>query len=140
MSLFYSQSKKNGLEEQLAWIQSRLLDLGSAIATPSSSSDDKKARTAFDANHILTLEQWIDEWDAKLPRLVNFILPGGSECASQLHISRAVCRRAERSLIPLSSEIDPSIPQFINRMSDYLFVVARYASQHENFPEIVWRK
>ena len=130
---------------QLDCIQSRLLDLGSAIATPRhSSSDDKVQHTAFDKGgvEVKSLEQWMDVMDAELPPLRNFILPSGGVASASLHVARAICRRAERSVVPLCSggECDAGTAIYLNRLSDYLFVSARFASMRCDQPEVVYQK
>ena len=124
------------LLDPLGKVQSRLLDLGSAIATPLGQSSEKRlARVAFDDSGTSTtqLEQWMDAMDAELPELRNFILPGGGVPAASLHVARVVCRRAERSVVPLVLEGDceEAAAVYLNRLSDYLFVAARYVSSSE---------
>ena len=126
-------------------------------------------RTHFDQSNVEVLERWIDEMDDQLPPLRNFILPGGGKAASSLHAARAVCRRAERSVIPLRDQISESVARYLNRsetrlplsllshplfpdttphditrrpnrLSDFLFVGARFASFKENRPENVYKK
>jgi len=129
------------LNSFLGNIQSRILDLGSHIATPnSSSSQERLARATFGENHVVELEKWIDRMDFHLPPLTNFILPGGGLGGSQLHISRAVCRRTERKLVSLMSQIDTSAYQYMNRLSDFLFVAARFVSMKEQKQEIIYKK
>jgi cob(I)alamin adenosyltransferase len=114
----------------LTEIQSRLLDLGSAIATPLSSGNDSKvARAAFPQASVAQLEAWLDALDARLPALRNFILPGGGLAAASLHAARAVARRAERAVVPLvrAKQADAVVVVYLNRLSDYLFVAARTA-------------
>jgi cob(I)alamin adenosyltransferase len=120
-----------GLDDQLAYIQSRLLDCGSAVATPrAAASASAAARTAFPPDAVATLEGWLDAHDAQLPPLTAFILPSGGKAAASLHAARAVCRRAERAVVPLSfsrHDCESSVAVFLNRLSDYLFVAARTA-------------
>jgi cob(I)alamin adenosyltransferase len=109
-------------------VQSRLLDLGSHIATPissSSSSEKKLEQTKFEEENTKRLEHMIDKYDSELPRLKNFILPKGS-----LHMARSFCRRAERGMVELLNEggISQEAFVFMNRLSDFLFVMARYIS------------
>lgn len=131
------------LAQQLEVVQSRLLDVGSAVATPVPSSSEKKLqRVAFDGAHAEQLEVWIDEWSAQLPPLTNFILPSGGPAASFLHMARSICRRAERSVVPLSRQgmTDQEVAVYLNRLSDYLFTVARIAAQKAGQPEVVYKK
>ncbi len=126
-------------------IQARLIDLGSHIATPRKSEEDQEkkiAHTSFDGVHVQNLEKWIDEMDLILPPLKNFILPSGGLASSHLHLARTVCRRAERNLIPLfkDEQIEESAYKYVNRLSDYLFTLARTCSMREGKPEIVYKK
>jgi len=130
---------------QIDMIQSRLLDLGSAIATPQSSSNDAQLqRASFDADgeEAQQLEGWIDAMDASLPPLRNFILPSGGLVSASLHVARATCRRAERSVVPLirENECPEAVGIFLNRLSDYLFVAARYAALKMDHPETQYQK
>lgn len=109
----------------IEYVQSRLLDLGSHIATPreSSHNERKLARTDFNEEYVKELEKFTDKFDASVPRLTNFILPRG-----HAHLARTVCRRAERSMIPLfeTGEISEQAYIFINRLSDMLFAMGRH--------------
>lgn len=139
----YSNQSNNGIEEYISEIQSRLFDIGSHVAVPRSSPGEaKKLRTDFNDTHLESLEQWIDLLDSDLPPLKNFILPSGGVCSSQLHIARAVSRRAERLLVDLldNEEIDPVVYKYVNRLSDFLFVAARYASKKDGKPEVIYKK
>ena len=118
------------LSKRLSEIQSRLMDVGSAVATPlEKSSDAKKRRTEFADEHVKTLEGWIDEYDAFLPKLTNFILPGGGRASAFLHQARTATRRAERRVVPLArgGECDPVVARYLNRLSDFLYTAARFA-------------
>lgn len=129
--------------EQLEFIQSRLLDVGSVVATPlSGSSEAQLARVRFDASHTPKLEGWIDAMTSELPPLKNFILPSGGHAAALLHMARAICRRAERHVVPLvrDSQADNEVQIFLNRLSDYLFTAARYLAMKEGKAEVIWRK
>lgn len=130
---------------QLQTVQSRLLDVGSAVATPrSESSSQRLERTSFDGDGggSKTIEAWIDGMDAQLPPLRNFILPGGGVAAASLHSARAICRRAERSVVPLvlDGECDDAVAVYLNRLSDYLFVAARFVAAEVAGGDVVYRK
>jgi cob(I)alamin adenosyltransferase len=136
MELYFNKYSNKDIPEEyhettriLEWVQSRLLDLGSHIATPissSSSSEKKLEQTKFEEENTKRLEHMIDKYDSELPRLKNFILPKGS-----LHMARSFCRRAERGMVELLNEggISQEAFVFMNRLSDFLFVMARYVSQ-----------
>ena len=113
------------------------------MATPRQSGKEGKVNhTAFDVENVDNLEKWIDAMDAELPPLTNFILPSGGFAAAQLHVSRTVCRRAERSLVGLLEEeqIDEVAYKYVNRLSDYLFMLARFCAQSEGKEEAVYQK
>lgn len=131
------------LQQQLEEIQSRLLDVGSAVATPAdSSSQSKLARVAFPSSATAEVEGWLDGLDDQLPPLRNFILPSGGKAASHLHMARSVCRRAERSVVPLvrAELVDLEVGKYLNRLSDYLFTAARYVALKQGHPEVVYKK
>ncbi len=114
-------------------IQGLLFELGSELAQPGSSR--------LVPPHAARVEQFIDRLNEALPALNGFILPGGSPAAAQCHLARAVCRRAERSLFRLSrtEHVNSSSLQFINRLSDLLFVVARTINQRSGAAEVPWK-
>lgn len=125
-------------ENQLIWIQENLFSIGSLLAC---STDFKGIRLPeISITHIRKLETWIDKYEENLPELNSFILPGGHPTVSTCHICRTVCRRAERSIIKLSihKEIDENITSFINRLSDYFFILARKISNDLNLDETPW--
>ncbi|KAJ2958368.1 hypothetical protein NQZ79_g6056 [Umbelopsis isabellina] len=149
MAREYCDAQNNGLSEKLEVIQCLLQDIGSNIATPKGGANEfKRGRfiivIVFDekGSHVKDLEDWIDELDSQLPPLKNFILPSGGLAASTLHIARSVCRRAERRVHPLVQleAADASTGKYLNRLSDYLFMAARYAAKHEGKEETVYKK
>ncbi|KAJ3161309.1 DNA-directed DNA polymerase alpha catalytic subunit pol1 [Geranomyces michiganensis] len=145
LAIAYSTDAQNGLEVKLHKVQCLLQDIGSNIATPrSNASDLKLARTTFDVDGKLVdeLETWIDELDAQLPQLKNFILPSGGKAASTLHMARSVARRAERRAVPIvaAGVADESTVKYLNRLSDFLFNAARFAAKHEGQVETIYRK
>ncbi|XP_028621237.1 corrinoid adenosyltransferase isoform X2 [Grammomys surdaster] len=112
--------KGHTFAEELQKIQCSLQDVGSALATPRSSAREAHLKhTAFQEGPILELEQWIDKYSSQLPPLTDFILPSGGKSSSALHFCRAVCRRAERRVVPLvqMGETDANVAKFLNRLS-----------------------
>ena len=139
----YALVDGNKLSPHLVELQSRLFDLGAAIATPlTTSSETALKRTSFPASFVASLESLIDEYDALLPRLTHFILPSGGLCSAQLHVCRTVCRRAERSVIELKErgDVEDVVVAYLNRMSDLFFVWARYAAMKSGHKETIWIK
>merc|ERR1712130_80013 len=119
-------------------IQATLQDIGSAIATPISSANDRKlARVKFESSNVDRLEGLIDALDANLPPLTTFILPGGGQCSAHLHLARSVCRRAERNTLPLigADETDRTAGRYLNRLSDLLFQLARTAQNADGLSD-----
>ena len=121
------------------WIQSRLFDVGTHLAMPH--TEEKEAPCAITTAHVKQLEEHIDALDTQLPTLRSFILPGGSMAAAQCHVCRTVCRRAERIIAALAEEapINPILLSFVNRLSDFLFVYARFLNKMESVDEISWK-
>lgn len=136
---FLDQEEWEGKEvflQRLYRIQTILFHVGSELATPK----DRDVAWKIKQEHIDELEVHIDEWDAVLPSLKNFILPSGHSGSSALHSARTIIRRAERLTVALDSEIggvNPLVLKCINRLSDYLFVAARYANHQLGGKEIL---
>lgn len=120
----------------LRQIQSELFILGAELAAQKA---DRPELMVGDA-HVARLEKWIDEVSAEVSPLKGFILPGGSEIASRLHLARAVCRRAERATVALARQqpVDRSALAYLNRLSDLLFALARLANAHAGVVETPW--
>ncbi|CAH2295157.1 cob(I)yrinic acid a,c-diamide adenosyltransferase, mitochondrial [Pelobates cultripes] len=128
---------------ELEKIQCMLQDIGSNIATPLSSARESHiVKTTFDAEPVQELEQWIDKYTAQLPPLNNFILPSGGKASASLHVARAVCRRAERSAFKIvkAGEADANVGKYLNRLSDYLFTLARYAAKAKGRAETTYTR
>ena len=127
------------LDRRLAEIQNDLFHLGSDL---SSREGDKARRPVpkIEPRHVEALERWMDELSAELDPLENFVLPGGAPGAAALHVARAVCRRAERDAIRLSRSepIGGSVVSYLNRLSDALFVAARYENRKRGRPDVLW--
>lgn len=143
LAMEYCSESSHPFTKRLEQIQCVLQDVNSNIATPKSSASETRAkRTEFNDKNIMDLEIWIDEYTEKLPPLKNFILPSGGKASSSLHIARSVCRRAERRVVPLvrDGEMDANAGKYLNRLSDFLFTVARYAAQLDGKDEIIYRR
>lgn len=125
--------------DTLLGVQNRLFDIGTILATE---PESKWQPDPLPAESVTMLEQAIDELDATVPPHDRFILPGGCPAAARAQVARTVARRAERLLISLgdSIEIAPEIYAYINRLSDYLFVVGRAANYFNGRDEIFWEK
>ena len=124
--------------DYLAWIQSRLFEVGTHLAMPS--AEGAMQPCAVSAAHVKCLEEHIDQLDAQLAPLRTFVLPGGGMAAAQSHVCRTVCRRAERLITALAEEapISTDLLSFVNRLSDFLFVYARFLNKMDGVDEISW--
>jgi cob(I)alamin adenosyltransferase len=127
------------LASELPAIQNQLFDLGSDLATPATSQARHPVPTV-QARHIQALEELIDELNGIVGPLTNFLLPGGSPGAAQLHVARTVCRRAERNATALARDetIGATVLPYLNRLSDALFVMARYENHERGISEPLW--
>jgi len=125
------------LDPVLAEVQEDLFVLGADLATP---TDANPVVPRIQEHHAETVEAWIDEFDAELPALKNFILPGGMPAAATLHTARTVCRRAERLIVRASAStpINDQAVVYLNRLSDLFFVLARWANRQSGVREDVW--
>jgi cob(I)alamin adenosyltransferase len=117
----------------LTEIQHDLFDLGGELCIPGTQ--------AIKAERIAQLEQILDGFNDPLPPLKDFILPGGGPATAGCHLARTIVRRAERRVWTLAaqSEVNAEVPQYLNRLSDLLFVIARVLARHENGAEVLWR-
>lgn len=133
------QGMPEPLAEPLSRIQNDLFHLGSDLCVTEA---EKAARPMprIEERHVVWLEAEIDLWNGKLPALDNFILPGGSPAAAQLHVARTVCRRAERILVALAHReaVGTWALPYLNRLSDLLFVYARVANLLSGAPDRLW--
>ena len=132
----------SAVDAALKNVQTRIHRLCSDVALPyKSGGEDSNALRIQDGEEVW-LEKEIDDMTAQLPELKHFIHPGGSAAGAALHITRTVCRRAERRLIELNEsegEVNPHAIRFVNRLSDYLFTLARYVNHKSKTPEEQWR-
>ena len=122
------------LDPALEAMQHRLFDLGAELAMPGTD--------LLQAAHTETIETLLDQLNADLPALEEFVLPGGNEAAARCHLARALCRRAERDLLRLSrtETVNTESLRYLNRSSDLLFVMARILARRDGGTEITWRK
>lgn len=129
--------------ERLQRVQQDLFNLGASLATPGAEDASVKPATPpLPGNRIREMEAWIDAATEETPPLRAFILPGGSRGSAALHLSRTVCRRAERAVVRLSSEepTDPDVIRYLNRLSDLLFSLARLENHRAGVPDVLWCK
>lgn len=140
-----SQIADEAVIAQLKKIQFDLFTVGSEAATPLDklilANGKSRLSLIISEKEISELEGWMDEMETQLEPLKYFILPGGGKSATALHVARTVCRRAERNLVFLNEteEVRPELIKYLNRLSDYLFVLARYVSKLNNEPEEYWK-
>jgi len=135
IGLLSSKIREQSLQSFLIEIQKNLFDLGSMLANP---NQDSKA--VLKEEDIKVLEDEMDNMNVKLPELRSFVLPGSNELSSLSHVCRTVCRRAERRTISLAkeAEIDPKTIKYLNRLSDYFFVLSRKLVYDQGNTEIQW--
>ena len=126
-------------DQVLEIIQNKLFVIGANLATDES-IDLIRKQLPCKKTDIELLENEMDEMNNSLPELRNFILPGGGQASSICHVARTVCRRAERRIVELAenNEVDPLLIKFVNRLSDYLFVLSRKLNLDQKTPEILW--
>ncbi|MBI2012739.1 cob(I)yrinic acid a,c-diamide adenosyltransferase [Candidatus Curtissbacteria bacterium] len=130
--------KVQPLTEKLLRVQEELFILGADLSAP---IDLKVKVPRITKRHVSRLEQEIDSWDKNLPKLRSFILPGGSKAGAKLHFARTVARRAERAIADLAGQekISKNVLPYINRLSDWLFVLARFVNRIEGHSERLWK-
>ena len=128
------------LEEDLRWVQNKLFDVGGILATAPGQTFKNMPQVA--AKDVTRLEKLIDRCQKDLAPLKEFILPGGGKVSGFLHQARTVCRRAERLCVALSKvePVDATIIKFVNRLSDALFVLARWVAKTQSEPEFLWER
>lgn len=128
-------------KNELKDVQDRLFTIGSSLACDAEKEPKMKLPDLHETD-IKLLEIKIDEMTAQIPPMKSFILPGGHITVSSIHITRTVCRRAERLIVAMKQHdffVDEKIIQYLNRLSDYLFTLARYASEKLGVEEIPWK-
>jgi cob(I)alamin adenosyltransferase len=134
LGVLLAESLPEGVSTCLVEIQHDLFDLGGELSIP--------GHCAVTDAHVMRLEEAVERFNADLPPLKEFILPGGSRAASLAHVARTVCRRAERALVHLgaSTEVREPARKYLNRLSDLLFVLARVLNRAGGGTDVLWRK
>ena len=134
LGLLLTEPMPTELREALLGVQHDLFDLGGELAIP---GYDNLAET-----QVARLDSLLEHYNAQLPRLAEFILPGGSRAAALAHVPRTVCRRAERALVALGEEqaVRPALRQYLNRLSDLMFVLARVLNRHAGGNDVLWQQ
>ena len=143
LGLAIAQAADTTVKTRLQTVQHDLFTLGAELATPPAREGRKRPVTPeVPGARVEEMEGWIDEADEELPPLKAFVLPGGSEGAAALHLSRTVCRRAERQVVALaaSEEVGDAVVPYLNRLSDLLFTFARLENHRRGIPDVEWRK
>ena len=127
------------VRDVVAEIQRDLFALGAHLADPRAKVTPRSPKAALGAESVRRLEAWIDAFDGALPALRRFLLPGGGPGGAALHVARAVCRRAERSMVALGGDAVPAdLLRYVNRLSDLLFVLARTVNHRRGVQESEW--
>lgn len=129
------------IKSEITAIQNRLFDVGTYLATAQAEGSQEPIKGLTEAD-VEDLEKAIDALDAEVPKTNAFILPGGTRAAAEAHIARTVCRRAERRILALWAEsyVDPLVLKYFNRLSDYLFILARYYNHAAGVTDITWQQ
>jgi cob(I)alamin adenosyltransferase len=130
----------NEIKNVLKDLQNKLFVLGSDLATPETEKNAKLKITRLPDSYITDTEKSIDNFEAQLEELKNFILPGGSKGSAILHVCRTISRRAEREVVALKNteHIGENIVIFLNRLSDLFFVLSRFENKYSNIPDTKW--
>jgi cob(I)alamin adenosyltransferase len=133
IGVLLAENLEAGVRAKLEDIQHDLFDLGGDLSIP--------GRASMNGTQVSRLEKQLDDYNNDLPALKEFILPGGTRAASLCHVARTVCRRAERRVAALY-RTEASIPvhlQYLNRLSDFLFVLSRALNQQQDIPDVMWQ-
>ena len=141
IGLLMSLTDDSKLKEWLTEVQCNLFTVGSYLATDTTQTELRQ-QSVVTTEMVEAMEKAIDETDASLPPLRLFVLPAGTQAASQCHVCRTVCRRAERRILALAAntEVDENVIAYVNRLSDYLFVLARKLNVDAGQDEIIWKR
>ncbi|MGZ2743778.1 cob(I)yrinic acid a,c-diamide adenosyltransferase [Burkholderia stagnalis] len=134
LGVLLAEPLPDDLRAALVTIQHDLFDLGGELCIP--------GHTVLDDTHLARLDQWLADYNATLPPLKEFILPAGSRAASLAHVSRTVCRRAERAIVALGrvDTLHETPRRYVNRLSDLLFVLARVLNRADGGTDVLWQR
>ncbi|WP_428851668.1 cob(I)yrinic acid a,c-diamide adenosyltransferase [Imbroritus primus] len=134
IGVLLTETLPDGIRTALLEIQHDLFDLGGELCIP--------GYTLLKTERVAQLDAWLAEHNATLPRLKEFILPGGSRAAAQAHVCRTVCRRAERAVVALerTETVNDSARQYLNRLSDLMFVLARVLNRADGGTDVLWQR
>jgi cob(I)alamin adenosyltransferase len=134
LGLLLTESLPADIRAALLEVQHDLFDLGGELCIP--------GYTLLQAERVVQLDEWLVQYNAALPALKEFVLPGGSRAAAQAHVCRTVCRRAERAVVTLArgEHLNDSIRQYLNRLSDLLFVLARVLNRSDGGSDVLWQR
>lgn len=129
------------MRDELRQVQNALFDMGAELATPPGSRLEYKLPRSIEEEDWRRLERLLDEYDAQVPPLRTFVLPGGHETAARAHLARTTCRTAERAVVRLShvEEVRADVLTYLNRLSDFLFVCARLLNHRAGVEEVSWQ-
>ena len=133
-------SEMEDWRERLTAIQSDCFIVGAILATPKTGEKKPAHIPELDEGRVEELESWIDGLQDEVGPLEAFVLPGGTRAAAALHVARSVCRRAERYVVTLarSADVQPVIIKYLNRLSDFLFTIARVANSRTGVDDVEW--
>lgn len=134
IGVWRAEALPQDVDALLQQVQNDLFDMGAELAIPE--------HEALQAAHIVRLEDWLEQYNSTLPALAEFILPGGTRAASLAHLARTTCRRAERTLVSLRrvEALSQTCVQYLNRLSDLCFVLARHLNRQANHPDTLWSR
>ena len=132
LGVLLAEPLPDDVRAELLAVQHDLFDIGGELSIP--------GHALLDAKRVGALERALERWNAELPPLREFILPGGSRAAALAHVARAVCRRAERRVVRLQREatVTEAVARYLNRLSDLLFVLARTLNRATGVPDVLW--
>lgn len=139
LSVSEKLAQNKEIKQQLHWLEEKLFHLNAEIATAANYEELKSKSTLIELSDIQMLETWIDDYQAELPPISSFILPGETLVGAELHVARTICRRGERRLIELAEKesIRSELLKFVNRLSDCLYVFARVEDQEQKREKVV---